>query len=73
MSPVDAERVRLKRAWLDAFRDGERAALLQRHDGPREPGGYPKGFHRWPIEQRNSWFAGFNLGRLERQRLMKAA
>ena len=70
MSPVDAERARLKRAWPDAFRDGERSAFLQRYDGPREPGGYPKGFNRWPLERRNAWYCGFNFGLRERQRAL---
>jgi hypothetical protein len=44
------------------FRDGARCGFLQRQEGPREPGGYPRGFHRWPLERRNAWFAGFNVG-----------
>ena len=72
MSPVDAERARLKRAWPDAFHDGERSAF-QRYDGPREPGGYPRGFDQWPIEQRNAWWCGFNLGLVERQSALAEA
>jgi hypothetical protein len=67
---ADAERARLKRAWPDAFRDGERCGFLQEYPGPREKGGYPRGFHQWPIEKRNSWFCGFNLGFVERQRAL---
>lgn len=67
---ADAERLRLKRAWPDEFADGERCAFHQRFDGERERGGYPLGFHRWPLDRRNAWFAGFNLGRIERQRLL---
>jgi hypothetical protein len=73
MSP-DAERARLQRAWPDEFADGERCAFHQRYDGPREPGGYPKGFHRLPLERRNAWYCGVNFGLLERQRaLMEVA
>jgi hypothetical protein len=69
MNP-DAERARLKRAWLDEFADGERCAFLQRFAGERERGGYPKGFHGWPLERRNAWYAGFNFGLLERRRAL---
>lgn len=65
---ADAERERLKRAWPDEFADGARCAFFQRYPGRREKGGYPLGFHGWPLERRNAWFAGFNLGRVERQR-----
>lgn len=64
----DAERARLKRLWPDEFADGERCAFHRRYDGKREPGGYPRGFPRWELARRNSWWCGFNLGLLERQR-----
>jgi hypothetical protein len=63
----------LQARWPDEFRDGARCAFLRRFDGEREPGGYPRGFHRWPLERRNAWFAGFNVGfhdRLRRTREM---
>ena len=41
-----------------------------RFDGEREPGGYPRGFHAWPLDRRNSWFAGFNVGFHDRLKLM---
>jgi hypothetical protein len=58
------ERDRLKAAWPDAWRDGEHAGP---GDATGEPGGsgYPKGFHQWPLDQRNAWFAGFNVGTKE--------
>jgi hypothetical protein len=67
MTSVDAERARLKRAWPDEFADGERRAFLHRHEGEREEGGYPLGFHRWPLERRNAWYCGFNFGLIERR------
>jgi hypothetical protein len=70
MSPVDAERARLKRLWPDEFADGERCGFLSRFEGKRERGGYPRGFHRWPLERRNAWHSGFNFGLLERQRAL---
>lgn len=53
---------RLKTAWPAEFRDGARCGFLQKYDGSREAGGYPNGFHAWPQDRRNAWFAGFNRG-----------
>jgi hypothetical protein len=64
---ADTERLRLKRACPDEFADGERCAFHRRYPGEHEKGGYPKGFHGWPRARRNAWFAGFNLGLIERQ------
>jgi hypothetical protein len=63
------EVARLRSRWPDEFRDGARCAFLQRYDGDRERGGYPLGFHCWPLDQRNAWFAGFNVGFHDRLRL----
>jgi hypothetical protein len=61
---------RLKRAWPDELADGERCAFLGRSEGKRESGGYPTDFHGWPLDRRNGWYAGYNLGLLERQRAL---
>jgi hypothetical protein len=53
------------------FRDGARCGFLQRHEGPRDPGGYPPGFKHWQLERRNAWFAGFNVGFHDRSRFSK--
>jgi hypothetical protein len=66
-----AERLRLTRAWPDEYADGARCAFHQRYLGERENGSYPKGFHGWPLDRRNAWFAGFNLGLIERQRALR--
>jgi hypothetical protein len=63
------ERQALRERWSAEFNDGARCAFLQCFDGPREKGGYPLGFHSWPLQRRNAWFAGFNLGRCDRLRL----
>ena len=72
---MDADRERAKRRraafrarWPDEFRDGARCAFLGEYPGMRERGGYPKGFHDWPLERRNAWWAGFNLGVVDRWR-----
>jgi hypothetical protein len=65
---ADAQRVRLKRGWPDEFRDGARCGFLQRYDGKRELGGYPLGFHHWPLDRRNAWYAGFSRGWCDRRK-----
>lgn len=62
VAKANASRKRLKAAWPDEFADGAQCALSQHFSGDRERGGYPKGFHRWPLERRNAWFAGYNHG-----------
>jgi hypothetical protein len=65
---ADGERVRLREAWPHEFRDGARCGFLRKFDGDREAGGYPLGFHQWPLDRRNAWFAGFNRGLIDRLR-----
>jgi hypothetical protein len=64
----EAERERLKQAWPDTFRDAARCAFLGKAEGERERGGYPRGLFGWPLERRNAWFCGYNVGLLDRQR-----
>jgi hypothetical protein len=63
---ADEVRARLKAKYPAEFRDGVRAAFLGKGDGQCEPGDYPLGFHGWPLERRNAWFAGYNTGSLMR-------
>ena len=28
---------------------------------------YPTGFHQWPLDRRNAWWAGFNKGYCDRR------
>jgi hypothetical protein len=56
------ERARLKELWPREYADGLRLGHTGQTVGEREPGDYPKGFHGWPFECRNAWFAGFNTG-----------
>jgi hypothetical protein len=67
---VDASETSRHR-WPNEYRDGARCAFLQRHDGKREGGGYPLAFHGWPLDRRNAWFAGFNVGFHDRLRLLQ--
>jgi hypothetical protein len=64
---AELEREALRSRWPDEFRDGARCGLLREYPGDRERGGYPRGFHQWPLERRNAWYAGFNLGHYQRE------
>jgi hypothetical protein len=59
----------LRKTWPDEFRDGARCGFLQNYEGKRERGGYPKGFHQWPLDRRSAWFDGFSVGFHDRVRL----
>jgi hypothetical protein len=66
-------RAHLKSKYPTEFRDGARTAFLGKGDGPaREKGDYPLGFDDWPLERRNAWYAGFNVGLCDRAFLKKA-
>jgi hypothetical protein len=52
----------LRARFPSEWRAGARCAFLCRFDGDCERGGYPRGFHQWPLDRRNAWFAGFNVG-----------
>jgi hypothetical protein len=61
----------LRERWPAEYRDGARCAFLMRFDGDREAGGYPRGFHQWPLGLRNAWYAGFSVGFHDRLRLAR--
>jgi hypothetical protein len=64
-----AEPTTLREQWPAEYRDGARCAFLRAFPSERESGGYPLGFHRWPLDRRNAWFMGFNRGFCNRLRL----
>jgi hypothetical protein len=68
---TQAKLTTLRGQWPNEFRDGARCGFLQQHEGPRDAGGYPPGFSRWPLERRNAWFAGFNVGLHDRLRSLQ--
>lgn len=45
----------LRARYRTEFLAGAEAACLEYE-------GYPGGFHGWPLERRNAWWAGFNEG-----------
>jgi hypothetical protein len=63
---IEAERAAIRKQWPTEFDDGARCGFSWQFKGPREPGGYPKGFHGWPLARRNAWYAGFNKGNSDR-------
>lgn len=65
---AEAERAAIRAVWPAEFDDGARCGFSGNFDGPRELGGYPRGFHSWPLERRNGWYAGFNKGRCDKER-----
>jgi hypothetical protein len=54
---AESERAAIRKQWPAEFDDGARCGFSWKFDGQREQGGYPKGFHEWPIERRNAWYA----------------
>lgn len=59
---------RIRKNYPREFADGENMGAGWEPGGDREKGGYPLGFHAWPLERRNAWFAGFNHGYAPRKR-----
>jgi hypothetical protein len=68
---AEQESAVLRQRWPQEFRDGKDCAFVRSFEGDREAGGYPLGFHRWPLERRNAWIAGFHQGFHDRLRLTK--
>lgn len=64
------ENKRIRDLWPAEFKDGFQSGRAGKaaERSAREFGGYPRGFHGWPLERRNAWFAGFNLGYTGRPR-----
>lgn len=58
---AERERQRIKRAYPEEFTDGAQRGFI---GNPL----YPSGFSSWPLERRNAWFAGWNVGYCDRKR-----
>jgi hypothetical protein len=66
---VHAEQIRAdlcKRFPLE-FEHGYRTGYLGEFQKPCDAAGCIIGHHTWPLDRRNAWFAGFNLGHTERE------
>ena len=67
-----SERTQRYRAELRAkfpaeFEHGYRTGYLGENQPPCDAAGYMIGHHTWPLVRKNAWFAGFNLGYVERE------
>jgi hypothetical protein len=64
-----AEQIRaeLCRQFPQEFEHGYRTGYLGEPRQPCDAAGYPEGFHAWPLVRKNSWYAGWNLGNVQRQ------
>lgn len=58
---MNDERERIRRAYPAEFADGAKRAY-------RGDTLYPSGFHQWPLDRRNAWWTGANLGYCDRQK-----
>jgi len=70
VSDAEDHRLRIRAEWPAEYDNGLRCGLLNEFPKPREQGGYPIGFHSWPLVRRNAWFAGFNKGYTLRKKEM---
>ena len=59
---------RFRELYPSEFNDGVAVGLGNNLTGSREPGDYLSGFHGWPLDRRNAWFAGFNFSYSRRLR-----
>jgi hypothetical protein len=57
------ERERIRLAFPLEFADGVERAFAENRL-------YPSGFSSWPLDKRNAWFAGYNLGYCHRLRAL---
>jgi hypothetical protein len=63
------ERAALRQRFRQEWEDGARCGFSRVYPGKREKGGYPAGFHNWPLDRRNSWFSGYYVGFCDRLRV----
>jgi hypothetical protein len=57
------DRQALREKFPAEFRGGARCGFLRKD--------YPEGFHTWSIERCNAWWAGWNQGYTDREKLIK--
>jgi hypothetical protein len=58
-APTIEARVKIRAHFPKEYDAGARAGFTQSPD-------YPSGFHSWPLERRDAFFAGYNAGRCDR-------
>jgi hypothetical protein len=63
----EAVRAALCAKFPREFEHGYRTGYLGENQPPCDAAGYMIGHHTWPLDRKNAWFAGFNLGYAERE------
>jgi hypothetical protein len=66
-SRAEQIRAELCRRFPNEFEHGYRTGYLGENQPPCDAAGYMIGHHTWPLVRKNAWFAGFNLGHVERE------
>jgi hypothetical protein len=64
--PASAVRDALLAKYPAEFEHGYITGFTGEFQKPCDVAGYPVGFHIWPLEQKNAWYLGWNLGNVER-------
>jgi hypothetical protein len=59
---AEAVRAALCAKFPQEFEHGYRTGYLGENQPPCDAAGYMIGHHTWPLDRKNAWFAGFNLG-----------
>jgi hypothetical protein len=65
---MTAEQIRaaLCAKYPEEFEHGYQFGLTGNPPLPCDAAGYPIGFRAWPLERCNAWWAGWNLGNVQR-------
>lgn len=66
LDQVAAQRAALCAKYPAEFEHGYRSGFTGEFQKPCDAGGYPIGFHTWELVRKNAWYAGWNLGCVER-------
>jgi hypothetical protein len=67
MSDVETIRAQLRAKFPAEFEHGYRYGGTGGVQPECDAAGYPIGFVGWPLDRRNAWWAGFNLGHVKRE------
>jgi hypothetical protein len=65
VSRAETIRAELCRRFPQEFEHGYRSGFTGALQTPCDAAGYPIGFHTWPLDRKNTWYAGWNLGNVE--------
>jgi hypothetical protein len=64
---AEEERAALCAKFPNDFEHGYRTGYLGEFQQPCDAADYPIGFHTWDLIRKNAWWAGWNLGNVERE------